>query len=103
MKGETDLAHLGSQVQGTDGPGMGVDLDIENSGTGLVQTYLPVPIACCYGPLPQLHGSTWDPAKVMPHFNFPRPKHTPHPEATLRKASAPSASPTQILEFGSII
>lgn len=25
---ETDLAHLRSQIQGTDGPGMGVDLDV---------------------------------------------------------------------------
>lgn len=25
---ETDLAHLRSQIQGTDGPGMGVDLDM---------------------------------------------------------------------------
>lgn len=28
MEEDTDLAHLGSQVQGTDGPGMGVDLDM---------------------------------------------------------------------------
>lgn len=81
MREETDLAHLRSQVQGTDGPGMGIDLDMQSSCTGLIQTYLPVPIACCYGPLPQLHRSTWDPAKVMSHFNFPRPKYTPHPEA----------------------
>jgi hypothetical protein len=28
MQEETDLAHLWSKVQGTDGPGMGIDLDV---------------------------------------------------------------------------
>lgn len=78
---ETDLAHLWSQVQGTDGPGVGVDLDVQSSCAGLIQTHLPVPIACCYDPLPQMHGSTWGPARAMPHFDFPRSKFTPHPGA----------------------
>lgn len=78
MKKETDLAHLGSQVQGADGPGMGADLDMQSSCPGLIQTHLPIPVACCYCPMPQLHGRAWDPARVMTHFNFLGP---------LRKAS----------------
>lgn len=47
MEGETNLAHLRSQVQGTNGPGMGIDLDVQSSCTGLIETHLPIPIACC--------------------------------------------------------
>lgn len=52
MEKETDLAHLRSQVQGTDGPGMGADLDVQSSCTGLIQTHLPIPVACCDYPVP---------------------------------------------------
>jgi len=61
MEEETDLAHLGSQVQGTDGPGVGADLDVQSSRTGLIETHLPIPVACGYCPMPQLHGRARDP------------------------------------------
>jgi len=64
------LAHLGSQVQGTDGPGVGADLDVQSSRTGLIETHLPIPVACGYCPMPQLHGRARDPGRVITHFIF---------------------------------
>lgn len=74
---DTDLAHLWSQVQGRNGPGVGIDLDVEGSCAGVIQTHLSISIPCCHDPLPQLHRGAWDPARVMFNFDFTRPQHTP--------------------------
>lgn len=82
---DTDLAHLWSEVQGRDGPGVGIDLDVEGPCAGIIQTHLPISIPCCHDPLPQLHRWAWDPARVTFNFDFSRPQHTPYPEVTTQR------------------